>query len=113
MALANHLYWIDFLDGFRDILIIFLFIVTVIIILGIFCNSDHKFWGAIIFLCIFDFFIGIAIAAIPQKDTMYMMLGSEYLNRTDIPKKVQLIVEKKLDDLLINDKDTSYESRKT
>jgi hypothetical protein len=43
--------------------------------------------------------IGINII-IPDKNTMYMMLGSSYLSRSDVPKKVAEIINYKLEDIL-------------
>lgn len=36
----------------------------------------------------------------PSKKTMYLMVGAHYLKKSDIPTKVELVINKKLDEYL-------------
>lgn len=45
-------------------------------------------------------FIVVLMATIPSKKTMWLMLGSSALEKSDIPEKVLIIINKKLDDII-------------
>lgn len=42
----------------------------------------------------------IAFVFLPSEKTMYMMLGAHYLKKSDIPQKLELVINKKLDEYL-------------
>ncbi len=48
-------------------------------------------------------FLTIIIVSIfiPSEKTMYMMMGSHYLKKSDLPSKVEMVLNKKLDEYLI------------
>src|SRR5882724_6822524 len=102
MNVSIILYLIDFLSHLRGIcgFIILLFLIVLAILLFILlCTIDDynetthkrakehtryvykKSWILIIAVLIF--------VLLPAKTTMYMMIGSEYLSRSNIPVKVQ------------------------
>ncbi len=43
----------------------------------------------------------VGVVLIPSSKTIYMILATNYLDKTQIPAKVELIIEKKLDQYLI------------
>lgn len=49
-------------------------------------------------------FCGFLSCFFPSQKTMYLMLGSHYLKDSNIPSKVELLLNKKLDEYLAEDK---------
>lgn len=47
---------------------------------------------------------GLLCAFIPSEKTMYMMIGARYLQKSNIPSKVEQVINKKLDSYLVEDK---------
>lgn len=53
------------------------------------------------------YFIPLALCSIicaltPSQKTFYLIIGAHYLKSSDLPSKVELIIEKKLDEYLID-----------
>lgn len=115
MSIELVLYLIDIfqsINGFAIVGLIFYLFVTIIIIgMHHFAYYDYekekatyflnilknKLWIVFlsIFLCIF----------IPSQKTMYLMLGANFLKNSSLPSKVEMAIEKKIDEYLVEDKE--------
>lgn len=109
MNIELFLYLIDILNGIRLVLYIALIFSTIIYILHVFFSSHKEDnreslkktlkygnkikWYYIIML--------IFYLLIPSQKTMYLMMGSHYLKNSQIPSKVEMVLNKKLDEYLI------------
>lgn len=62
----------------------------------------NKIFYRYFILLFFTMFLGVFL---PSEKTMYLMIGSHYLSKTEIPFKIEAVINKKLDELLKNEKD--------
>lgn len=113
MGLAFWLYVIDLLDNMKGTMIFFmiLYAFSMIIALIMYFHDDHdehdtmmvsirKYYKAI-FNKFWAFVLMVIIAVfIPDKSTIYMMLGSSYLSQSNLSSKVSQALELKLDDII-------------
>lgn len=53
----------------------------------------------------------LVVIFVPDAKTMYLMMGAEYLNKSDIPVKVEKIINNKLDYYLTNDTDAKEKQK--
>lgn len=110
MSPAFILYLIDLIGNF-NVVIVLLLILTIIILLffvvGFLAEYErddnakvHPFFSKLIKL----FFVLSAISIIlPSEKTMYMMVGASYLNNSEVPAKVERIINDKLDEIIKKD----------
>jgi heme/copper-type cytochrome/quinol oxidase subunit 2 len=104
MSIELFLYLIDLIAsiGIMSCLLFFILIIILIVELIKAFNDDDdegKFKYSTKlkkYFCI----LAIIIMIIPSEKTMYLMLGSNYLKKSDIPQKVELAINKKLDEYL-------------
>lgn len=69
-----------------------------------FCDNEKISYKNHLFASkILTVFIFISIL-VPSKKTMYMMIGAKYLRESNVPEKVQMIINKKLDEYLLENK---------
>lgn len=74
----------------------------------IFCLDEYndrnghgaKFWSAILKKWWIVALTAVVAVSLPSKSTMYMMLGTSYLQESNLPAKVAQALEMKLDDYL-------------
>jgi len=107
MSIEWVLYWIDILNNLSTA---FGFIIAIsslaIILSAVGCAMAENFeyflkikkyiWMPLLALLIFAF--------IPSQKTMYMMVGTKYLKQSKLPEKIELVLQKKLDELLVDKK---------
>lgn len=102
MPIELFLYLVDLISSIFCTLIITCFCL-VSAGLFVFFNMDDIRLVKKIF--IYFFLILLIDTFLPSERTMYLMLGAHYLKKTNIPNKVEKIINKKLDDYLtIEDK---------
>lgn len=112
MNAATFIYLANLCDGFSVLfttLIIISVVVLIICTIVIICQINvgventiektaHNFTLKITKNCLYvfsiSFFFGIFI---PSERTIYLMMGANYLQKSNIPNKVEKIIDKKLD----------------
>lgn len=113
MNLLTILYLIDLLGNFNNtialaIVLLFVSWIFIFIIYGHAHDSDKfnkiKFFKKTKILLFFTSSIFILNIITPSQKTMYLMVSVKYLQNSMIPKKIELILNKKLDEYLLEDK---------
>lgn len=109
MSLSLLLYIVDVISNMNCLLSLLFFIISgslLVLLIAFVCSDDDdkeklitilKYIYKKIWICIS---IVILIIILPSSKTMYLMLGSSYLQNSNIPLKVQQALELKLDDVI-------------
>lgn len=109
MSLSLLLYIVDVISNMNCLLSLLFFIISgslLVLLIAFVCSDDDdkeklitilKYIYKKIWICIS---IVILIIILPSSTTMYLMLGTSYLQSTNIPIKVQQALELKLDDVI-------------
>lgn len=109
MNLSTAIYLTELIDNAKGILLVLSFLLGLLMVLTIplyLCANDNgdeyivqicekvlkKYWLLIVILG--------AMIPLPSKEAMYLMLGSSYLEQSNIPTKVSQALELKLDDYI-------------
>lgn len=107
MTLTSALYLVDIVNNLNEFFCILIFVgICILVCVGIayaivLTDRDKpdvtakilkRYWIVILFMLI--------EIPIPSKSTMYLMLGSTYLEQSNLPKKVGEALELKLDDYI-------------
>lgn len=107
MSIEMAIYLISVINSFQYILIIIFFILLSLSILSavVGCNEkDDKEKKYVLKgaknLFVMALLTLLPIIFIPNKNEMYAMLTAHYLKQTQIPVKVESLLNKKLDDLI-------------
>lgn len=105
------LYLIDFLNGFNcfgAIIITAILILLIVLTIKWLADNDDRIEQPLTpmmkNLIKWFFILGALNILIPSEKTMYMMAGTHYLNKSEIPAKVEKIINDKLDDIIQKDK---------
>ena len=110
MTLTSWLYVADVIEGLNVFATIFVVLGVCLMIIALcakfICADEYtndvyfKLWSEILDLWPYVLALSIFCCLIPNKSTVYMMLGTSYLQDSTIPKKVSQALEIKLDDYI-------------
>lgn len=112
MSVELILYGIDLINNIRDaappfMLIGIIFLVVICIGFPFFIDMfeedkelKNKCQPYVKPLLITTIIVSILSLALPSKLTLYSMVGVNYLKKTDLPEKVSILINKKIDELI-------------